>query len=330
MSRVVLTAVIPVAAVVLAGTSCSPGGYSGPLETVTVAAVPTELNALVYVAEDRGYFQENGILFELKDYDSGAAGAAGMLSGEADIAVAAEFPIVRQVFNKMDIVNFGTIAKYENTYIIWLADSGSRTIQDLRGKRIGVTLTTISEFYLGRTLELNGMNIEQVTLVDVKAPDSEKALAEGKVDAVVTWEPWADRINRRLGDKAITRAAQSAQYAYWNLVGSRGWVNNHRGTIERIVRALGQAEKYAAGNQDEAKAIVRELMNFEETYMDAIWPHYQFTLSLEQSMVIAMDDEARWMMGNKLTEDTVMPDFAAHIYADGMKAVKPEAVNIIR
>jgi len=40
----------------------------------------------------------------------GASAAAGMLNGEADIALAAEFPIVRQVFNKKDITSFGTIA----------------------------------------------------------------------------------------------------------------------------------------------------------------------------------------------------------------------------
>ena len=42
------------------------------------------------------------LLFK-EDYDSGAAAAAGMLNGEADIASGAEFPIVRQVFNKKDI-----------------------------------------------------------------------------------------------------------------------------------------------------------------------------------------------------------------------------------
>ena len=133
------------------------------------------------------------------------------------------FPIVRQVFNKKDITSFGTIAKYENTFIIWRTDSGIKTIQDLKGKKIGVTLKTISEFYLGRTLDLNGMNIQQVTLVDTKAAESEKALANGEVDAVATWEPWVTRINRRMGKEVITRPLQSGQYAYWNLVSTTDW-----------------------------------------------------------------------------------------------------------
>ena len=71
------------------------------MENLSVANVPTELNALFYVAEARNFFAPNGLEVTLKEnYDSGATAAAGMLNGEADIALAAEFPLVRQVFNK--------------------------------------------------------------------------------------------------------------------------------------------------------------------------------------------------------------------------------------
>ncbi len=310
--------------------SCSPSSYSGEIETLTVANVPTELNALFYIAEAQKFFAHNGLQVIFKeDYDSGATAAAGMLNGEADIALAAEFPIVRQVFNKKDITSFGTIAKYENTYITWRTDSGIKTIQDLKGKRIGVTLQTISEFYLGRMLNLNGMNIQQVTLIDTRAPDSEKAIAGGEVDAVVTWEPWVTQINQRMDKEVITMPLQSGQYAYWNLIGTSGWVNNHSNIIERLMKSLVQAEGYIASHQDEAKAIVRKRMNFDEAYMEIIWPRYQFSLTLDQSLITAMEDEARWMISNNLTTEKMVPDFLKYIYIDGLKTVKPEAVNII-
>jgi NitT/TauT family transport system substrate-binding protein len=293
--------------------------------------VPTELNALFYVAEAQKLFAANGLQVTLKeDYDSGASAAAGMLNGEADIALAAEFPIVRQVFNKKDITSFGTIAKYENTYIIWRTDSGIKTIQDLKGKKVGVTLKTISEFYLGRTLDLNGINIQQVTLIDTRAPDSEKAIAEREVDAVATWEPWVAQINQRMGKEVITMPLQSGQYAYWNLVSTVNWTKKHSNLLKRLVESLVQAENYIVSHQDEAKAIVRKRMNFDDAYLEMIWQRYQFSLSLDQSLILAMEDEARWMIKNNLTKEKKVPDFVNYIYVDGLKAVKPEVVNIIR
>jgi NitT/TauT family transport system substrate-binding protein len=311
--------------------SCSSGSDSGKLETLTVAMVPTELNALFYVAEAQKLFAANGLQVTLKeDYDSGASAAAGMLNGEADIALAAEFPIVRQVFNKKDITSFGTIAKYENTYIIWRTDSGIKTIQDLKGKKVGVTLKTISEFYLGRTLDLNGINIQQVTLIDTRAPDSEKAIAGREVDAVATWEPWVAQINQRMGKEVITMPLQGGQYAYWNLVSTVNWTKKHSNLLKRLVESLVQAENYIVSHQDEAKAIVRKRMNFDDAYLEMIWQRYQFSLSLDQSLILAMEDEARWMIKNNLTKEKKVPDFVNYIYVDGLKAVKPEVVNIIR
>jgi NitT/TauT family transport system substrate-binding protein len=254
----------------------------------------------------------------------------GMLNGEANIALAAEFPIVRQVFNKEDVVNFGTITKYENTYIIWRTDSGIKKIQDLKGKKVGVTFKTISEFYLGRTLELNGIDIQQVTLIDTKAADSEETLVHGRVDAVATWEPWVTQIHQRMGKEAITQPLQSGQYAYWNLVSTIGWTKKYSNLLRRLMKSLAWAEDYVARHQDEAKVIVRKRMNFDDAYMEIIWPRYQFTLSLDQSLITAMEDEARWMIKNNLTREKTIPDFTNYIYMDVLKAVKPEAVNIIR
>ena len=96
------------------------------------------------------------------------------------------------------------------------------------------------------------------------------------------------------------------------------------------MKSLAQAEDHIAGHQDEAKAIVKKRMNFDAPYMEMIWPRYQFALSLDQSLITAMEDEARWMIKNNLTRERTIPDFTNYIYIDGLKAIKPEAVKIIK
>jgi NitT/TauT family transport system substrate-binding protein len=63
--------------------------------------------------------------------------------------------------------------------------------------------------------------------------------------------------------------------------------------------------------------------------MGAIWPEHELSLRLEQSLILAMEDQARWMIANNLTTPATMPNFLNNIYAWGLEAVAPEAVDII-
>ncbi len=315
----------------VSNSSCSPKGYSGKMDTLTIAIPHNEINALIYVAEAQNFFISNGLQVTLKEnYDSGATATAGMLKGEAEISAATDFLMARQILEKTSLVTFACIDKYETTYLMWLTDSGLKTLQDLRGKRIGVPLQTIGEFHLGRTLELNGIYLDEVTLVDVRANDSEKALVNREVDAAVTWEPFVTSINEHLAQDVFALPVQSGQLAYWNLVSSPEWIKSHAEVIKRLVKALIQAENYMSSHESEARNILQKRMNISDTQIPGIWSRNQFSVSLDQSLILAMEDEARWMINNNMTAEKEVPDFLDYIYEDALKAIKPEAVDIIR
>jgi len=50
---------------------------------------------------------------------------------------------------------------------------------------------------------------------------------------------------------------------------------------------------------------------------------------LDQSLVLALEDEARWAIKNKLTSKTKVPNYLNHIHLDALKSVAPSAVTII-
>ena len=80
---------------------------------------------------------------------------------------------------------------------------------------------------------------------------------------------------------------------------------------------------------DEAKAIVQERLHASDSYIAKIWPEHRFSLSLDQPLIVAMKDQAQWLIRNNYTTGTAIPDFTTFIYADGLKALKPQAVTII-
>ena len=151
-------------------------------------------------------------------------------------------------------------------------------------------------------------------------------IAGGGVDAVVAWEPHVTQIKQQMGNRVIIWSVQSGQVSYWSVVSIPHWINQHPELVRHFLRSLAQAEEYIIQHPAEAKAFLEKRLKLSDTY----WSQNQFSLSLDQSLILAMEDEARWMIKNNLTKEKTIPDFTNYIYVDGLKAVKPEAMKIIR
>lgn len=323
-------ATLLVAAVAVFGSwSCSRGNFSGKTEIINLGVPPLEQNALIYVANHKGFFVDNGLHIVIKDYDTGPGAVDGLLKGEVDIAQTAEFPLVRAAFQKKEIRVIACNDKFENDYILGRRDRGIAKIPDLKGKRIGLTLKTVNEFYLGRFLALKGMNLRDVTLVDVAPAQFAKAIAGGEVDAIIAWQPYIHRIEKEVNG-VVVWPGQSSQAAFGVLVCGSGWLTQHPDTIKRFLKSLREAEDYLVLHPEKGKAVVQKRLNYDDSYVALIWPQHRFSLSLDQTLIVAMKDEAQWMINSKLTSEKTIPDFVNYIYVDGLKAIKLEAVNIIR
>ena len=305
------------------------GNFSGTMEEITVGAPALETNALVYVAETRGYFKKNGLNVTLKKYDSGGAAVPALLKNETDLALASEFVLVNTIFKKGDVRTLGSIDKFENMFVIARRDQGIEKITDLRNRTIGVPEGTIADFYLGRYLNLHNMKLSDITFVNIRPDHSVEALAADNVDAVVTWHPYLDNMSDQYGDRLVVWPIQSSQLTYWNVVSRTNWADSHQDTIDRFLLSIAQAEEYNTNQPQETKKIVQNELNYTDQYMKAVWPDNQFALSLDQSLVLAMEDEGRWMIDNNLTGEKTIPDFRGYIYTRGLEEVKPESLNII-
>jgi NitT/TauT family transport system substrate-binding protein len=333
MERAAVKVIVVIAAIVAAvvgSLSCSQGTYSGPPESITLGYTPSEAAGLLYVAEERGFFTANGVKIIQRIYNTGAEAMEALIKGEVKIAGMSESAFVGKAFAKREVSIYANLDRLEWVYLIALKDRGIQTVADLKGKRIGLPRRTIAEFYLGRTLELNGMSMQDVKVVETSPPASLTAMTSGGLDAVVVWNPIAYQIRQQMTDRMMLLRVQSNQPAYAVAVARNDWLAAHKEVIKRSLKAIAQAEQYIINHPGEAKAIIQKRMNYDVAFMDSVWPENQFSLSLDQSLIAAMEDEARWMIKNNLTKEKQVPDFMNYIYVDGLKAVKPEAVNIIR
>ncbi len=301
--------------------------YSGVSESITIGEFPYETAALIYIAEDEGFFSRNGLNVTLEDYDSTSAAIDGLLKNEVNISGSPEFTVVGDAFDKENIRVIGCIDKFRTTYIIGRKDRGIEDVSDLKGKKIGVHRGGIAEFYLGRFLDLHGISLQDVTFVDMPPLQWVQAITNGSVDALIGGA-YIDQIQERLDGKIVLWPAQSSQSGYWVMSCNEVWAARHPDQINRLLKSLDQAEEYATNYPKEAMAIVQKRMNYTDRYIASVWPNHQFSLTLDQSLLIAMNDEGRWMINNNLTTEKTLPYFRDYIYTKGLEEIKPESVNI--
>jgi len=325
-----ILAIIAVLVALAAVFGCAPSPTES--DSVTVAVAPFESVGLVYAAEARDMFADHGLRVTFREYETGVGALEGVMKGEADMAVGtAEYPLVGKAFQGAPISAVACIDRPDFIYLIGRKDRGIEKPSDLAGKRVGTVAGSIAQFYLGRFLELNGIATEGVTFVDLKTPEEwRRAITAGDVDAVVLAQPEATLVQGRLGSNATFFSVQGSQPAYALAISTNEWIEKHPRQLGKFLDALADAEEFVGGHPGETKAIIQRRLDLDPSYMDLVAAQNTFALSLDQSLITAMEDEARWMIKNGITTKKEVPDFADHVYTDGLKRVKPETVNIVR
>jgi ABC-type nitrate/sulfonate/bicarbonate transport system substrate-binding protein len=307
-----------------------PKSYPGPTESIILGGLVSDANIMLYTAEDQHFFAENGINFTFRTYGTGLETINDLLNNKLDIAGAAEYPFVGKAFEKDNISIISTISKSYIEYFIGLTSRGIRDVADIKGKKIGLPVGTIQEFYLGRFLDLHGMSIRDVTLINIPPRKTASAIANGSVDAVVTWEPYVSRILKEHPNGTVSWSVQSSQPVYSILICRNDWIKRHPDLVRRFLNSLAQADGYMVLHPAEAKALLQKRYQYDIAYVERVWPENQFSLSIDQSLVSTLEDEGRWMIKNNLTTKKSIPDFRDYVYLKGLDEVKPDAVNIIR
>ena len=154
-------------------------------------------------------------------------------------------------------------------------------------------------------------------------------VADGKIDAIATAQPYVNSARDKLGDNAVVWPAQSSQPLFALIISTDDWISKHPELASRFLKSMAEAEEYINTHPAEAMTIVQDRLNLSGAYMPTVWQQNQFSLTLDQSLVSAMEDEARWMIANNLTNATAVPDFRDYIYTEGLEKIKPGSVNII-
>lgn len=299
-----------------------------PLDKITIANVG-EYSIFNVIAQEQGIFRRHGLEVALNEFASGPLSIAELVAGRADFAVAAEFVGVTNVFKNHDLRILSQASRHEVFELIALRSKGISSPSDLKGKRVGVTKKTAGEFFLGRYLTLVDLTPSEVAIVDLRPSEIQSKLEDGDIDAAVIFEPHAYAIQKKIGANALMWSSQGGHKTFAIVYSRDSFVRNNSSVVDRYMAALKESEDYVRSRPSEAKAIIARNLGYGLDYLDYVWPKFDFTLSLDQELLLTMEDEARWAIENGLTDATDVPNYLQSIFFDPLEKIKPESITII-
>ncbi|HEX6511527.1 MAG TPA: ABC transporter substrate-binding protein [Chloroflexota bacterium] len=238
---------------------------SAALTHVTYGASPIVGEAGVFIAKERGYFQQQGLDVEIVSpvrlTDMTAQLATAKLDFGALTPIAGTFNAMARGIDIQFVAPQEVIPQQARDAGLSvrqdLLDSGAfKGPQDLRGKTIAWTGPgTTSELYLFRYLANGGLTFSDVTLQVMSTPDMVAALGNKKVEAAWSPEPTPTLMAaQHVGTMVVSLGQLFPDAPAFFVAASGDTIKNHPDTVNRFVTAHLKAQRdyYTAINQNGA------------------------------------------------------------------------------
>jgi ABC-type nitrate/sulfonate/bicarbonate transport system substrate-binding protein len=283
------------------------------------------------VAHVNGDFVENNILISFRTYPSGKLALMGIFDGEVDLAMVADMPVARAGFERNDFKIVCQLSSSSSmNSIIARRDHGISAAADLVGKTVATQKNSSVHYFLYKYLLYNNISLDKVNLVFKPAVELVDSIVDGDIDAFSMRNPYTSGALAKLGDNGLQLTDEYAYRSSFILAGRYSWIQGNQRAVPAILNALLQSETFI--NDQPGKTIeimTSQLGKHRQDEIESDFNLVTFYMTLGKSLILTMEDEARWMIENGIVQDTSIPDYTRLIYFTGLDNVKPDRVSIV-
>ena len=213
-------------------------------------------NQMVYLpttlAQELGFYREEGLDVELQDFQGGAKALQALLGGSADVVSGFYDHTIQMAAEGRELTAFVTMLRFPGLVLVTSPQAAQAVtkLEDLKGRVAGVTTAgSSSQMFLTFLLTRHNVPVESVSVTAIgSAATAIAAIEHGKVDVGWVADPSITLIKRRnptvrvladLRDEAgVKDAFGTSTYPASVLYSSGDWIRDHRDLAARLARAV--------------------------------------------------------------------------------------------
>jgi sulfonate transport system substrate-binding protein len=187
------------------------------------------------------------------EFTSGPPLLEAMSTGSVDLGAVGDTPPIFAQAANANIVYVAGSPITNGQGILVPANSGIRSIADLKGKRVGFTKGTSAHNVVIATLEKAGLTYEDITPVYLTPPDAGPAFANGSIEAWAVWDPYFAIGEKRQNGRILVNAYEVDKTNSFYLA-NRDFANTHVRETREVIDGLAEAARWAEANRADVAA----------------------------------------------------------------------------
>lgn len=289
--------------VVLVLTACGmereSGGAGGDLIPVRVGFSRLRISLPVFVAKEHGFFEAHGLDATLEQYDTAQPLMQALLEGSIDTGGYTALPITYagMLRSGKPLYFLTTMVEDQEHRISYELRPATpvgqqpaiRSIEDLRGKRIGILPTIAYRAWLGVILQRHGLEPgSDVQIQQVQPTLQPQALASGGVDALFTNDPAATSALAQGVAELISTDVMVPHHVmdplpFGSFNVSQDWADENPEAFRRLRAALDDAVDFVNNHPSQAKQAMRPYLPDRFQPHVALYPDALYLRSTESS-----------------------------------------------
>ena len=230
--------------------------------------------SMPWIAEEAGLFRSHNLEFPLVYIGASPLATAAMLGGDADVMIDGGLGTTRAfVQGNTDLVFIGGIKNTLTQSI--LAKPEIKSLEDLRGKKVGVTrMGSTTHYFAVQAFRRKGMEAgRDYTVIQTGgAPEMHAALVSGAIDAGTMTAPWNIRAISQGFHYVVYGPDLRIPQVATSFITRRSLIARQSQTLARFMRAMAQAAKILHTDRDFTyRVLAKQLRVQDRKILDAAY-----------------------------------------------------------
>ncbi|MFJ8884961.1 aliphatic sulfonate ABC transporter substrate-binding protein [Streptomyces sp. NPDC102402] len=260
-----LAAVAAVSALALSVTGCSGDSSADGSSTVRFGYISDYNGAsLLAIADEQGLWKEQGLSPEYETFTNGPLQIQALGSGNLDFGYIGPGAMWLPASGKAKVVAVNTLARADRV----IAQPGITSVEDLKGKKIGVPEGTSGAMALSLALQKAGMSEKDIEKVPMDPSTIVSAFVSGQIDGAGLWYPLIDTIKaKRPGLEEVASTADFTDRAFPTAFVAPA--RSDAALNAKVVKVLQKANDWRAAHPDESIAAAASLLKIDRAKVAA-------------------------------------------------------------